>query len=452
MEKTARNGLVRKLGLLSVIAIIVADMVGTGIFTTSGLVMKNIQNPWSMVSLWAIGGLIALTGAFCYAELSAAMPYAVGGYMFLSQLFHPLVGFLSGWVSFIVGFSAPVAATSIGISEYMLQAFPGIQELGSVAGISGSFLFQKGMAIVIILFFALIHIRGIEPGAKIHNAFTTLKITMIAGIIILGFSLGTGSFDHFSLGTQSDFSFKGFKSFGLSVMWIMFAYTGWNAAAYIGSEVKNPGKNLPRSLLIGTAIVIVMYVLLNILFVYAIPPEEMAGVISIGGLAVKNLFGIGFGRIFSLLIAIGLLSTISSLIILGPRIYYAMAREGNFFSFAAKVHPKTQVPHLSIFIQVLVAVVIALMGAFDEILTYMGFALGIFPILAVFGVFILRKQNQSSYLLPGYPIIPSLFIIANLLILFLGFSERPVESSIAILTVLIGIPLYYVFQRLKKKS
>jgi APA family basic amino acid/polyamine antiporter len=235
-------------------------------------------------------------------------------------------------------------------------------------------------------------------------------------------------------------------------MWILFAYTGWNAAAYIGSEVKNPHKNLPRSLLIGTSIVIVLYILLNILFVYSTPPGKMEGVISIGGLAVKNLFGSIYGRVFSLLIAIGLLSTISSLIILGPRIYYAMAKEGKFFPFAARVHPRTHVPHWSILIQVVVAIIIALSGTFDEILTYMGFDLGIFPIVAVLGIFVLRKRKQSSYLLPAYPVIPVFFILANMIILFLGFTERPVESSIALLTIVIGIPLYYLFKRQKANN
>jgi APA family basic amino acid/polyamine antiporter len=450
MSKTANNGLVRKLGLYSVIAIIIADMVGTGIFTTSGLVMENLGNPITMIILWIVGGFIALAGAFCYAELSAAMPYAGGEYLFLSRLFHPILGFLSGWVSFIVGFSAPIAATSIGIGDYLLQAFPGIADTGYFMGISGSFIIRKGIAILVILFFALIHIRGIKPGAKIHNGFTLLKIALIVGIILIGFTLGNGNMNHFTSAQSTVFDIKGLKSIGLSVMWIMFAYTGWNAAAYIGSEVKNPGKNLPKSLLVGTTLVIVIYVLLNLLFVYALSPQEMAGEISIGGLAVKSLFTDTAGRIFSLLVAIGLLSSISSLIILGPRIYYAMAREGNFFPFAARVHKKTGVPHWSIIIQVVLAILIALTGTFDEILTYMGFALGIFPILAAFGIFALRRQKKETYRMPLYPALPVFFILANVGILIFGFAERPIESSIAILTILAGIPLYFIFLRTKK--
>ncbi|MBS3806504.1 MAG: amino acid permease [Bacteroidales bacterium] len=447
MSDASRNGLIRRLGLFSVVAIIVADMVGTGIFTTSGLLMENLRSPVMMVVLWSIGGFIALSGAFCYAELSAAMPYAGGEYYFLSRLFHPLPGFLSGWVSFIVGFSAPVAAASIGMSEYLLQAFPQWVPDHLVVGIPGELFARKGYAVGIILVFTLLHIQGLKLGAHVHNVLTIIKLALILGMIILGFSSGEGSFEHFSQNTPADYSFGGFKNMGLSVMWILFAYSGWNAAAYIGSEVKNPSRNLPAALILGTGIVIMLYMLLNVFFIYAIPPGDMEGVISVGGLAIRNLFGDTYGRIFSLLIAVALFSSVSALIILGPRIYYAMARQGHFFRFAGRIHPRTGIPYLSVIIQGGVAIVIVFAGAFNEILTYMGFALGIFPILAVYGIFVLHRKGLSSYRAPGHPFFPLFFMISNLAILVLGYAERPVESSIALGTILIGIPLYYIFKK-----
>jgi len=447
MSDASRNGLIRRLGLFSVVAILVADMVGTGIFTTSGLLMENLRSPVMMVVLWSIGGFIALSGAFCYAELSTAMPYAGGEYYFLSRLFHPLPGFLSGWISFIVGFSAPVAAASIGMSEYLLQAFPQWVSPDSVMGIPGEVFARKGYAVAIILVFTLLHIQGLKLGARVHNVLTIIKLALILGMIILGFSSGRGTFEHFSQTIPTDYSFGGFKNMGLSVMWILFAYTGWNAAAYIGSEVKNPSRNLPVALILGTGIVIVLYMLLNVFFIYAIPPVDMEGVISVGGLAIKNLFGDTYGRIFSLLIAVALFSSVSALIILGPRIYYAMARQGHFFRFAGRIHPRTGIPYLSVIIQGGVAVVIVFFGAFNEILTYMGFALGIFPILAVYGIFVLRRKGLSSYRAPGHPFFPLFFMISNLAILVLGYAERPVESSIALGTVLLGIPLYFIFKK-----
>lgn len=445
--ESTNNGLARRLGLFAVVSIIVADMVGTGIFTTSGLLMENLNNPVLMVGLWGVGGIIAISGALCYAELSTAMPYAGGEYLYLSKLFHPIPGFLSGWISFIVGFSAPVAATSIAVSEYTIEAFPVIKNFSDINGISGELIFRKSLAIFVIMLFAIIHMRGVVFGTKVHNGFTLLKIFLIVGLIVVGFSFGDGDISNFKASTKSEADSGGFKIVGLSVMWIIFAYSGWNAASYIGSEVKNPNRNLPRSLIAGTLIVIILYILLNILFVYALPPGEMEGVVSVGGRAASKLFGSSFGTVFSLLVAIGLLSTISSLIILGPRIYYAMAKEGHFFPFAAKVHSKTGTPNWSIVIQVVVAIIIVLSGTFDDILTYMGFSLGIFPILAVLGIFKLRKQKLKNYKVPLYPILPAFFIIINILIIVLGFAERPGASSIALLTVLAGIPLYYVFKK-----
>jgi len=447
MSQASDNGLMRRLGLFTVVAIIVADMVGTGIFTTSGLLMENLRSPVMMIVLWGLGGLIALSGAFCYAELSTAMPYAGGEYLFLSRLFHPLPGFLSGWISFIVGFSAPVAAAAIGMSEYLLEGLPQLAPDAPVWGIAGGIFARKFFAIAIILIFTLLHLQGLKLGARVHNILTVIKLALIVGMIVAGFASGAGNYEHFGQTTPADYSFGGFKNMGLSVMWILFAYTGWNAAAYIGSEVKNPSKNLPRALLLGTVIVVVLYMLLNALFVYSIPPGDMEGVISVGGLAIKNLFGSMSGRIFSLLIAVALFSSVSAMIILGPRIYYAMARQGHFFRFAGKVHPRTGVPYLSVLIQGAMAMIIALAGAFNEILTYMGFALSIFPIMAVLGTFVIRRKGLTSYRAPWHPLFPVFFMLTNVAILILGYAERPVESSIAVGTVLLGIPLYYLFSR-----
>jgi len=235
-------------------------------------------------------------------------------------------------------------------------------------------------------------------------------------------------------------------------MWIMFAYSGWNASAYIGSEIKNPEKNMPRSLILGTAGVILLYFCLNLFYIYAIEPEKMKGVISIAGLAVGNLFGRSFEAALSLLISFALFSSLSAYIILGPRVYYAMAKDGYFFRFVGDVHLRRHVPSKSILLQCAISVVIALSGSFDQILTYMGFSLGIFPIVAVIGVFKLKRLKISPFKMPVFPLAPILYILAGLLILFLGFLERPVESSIALLTVAVGIPAYLIFKRYSRKA
>lgn len=451
-DQTPPGGLERKLSLFPVTNIVIANMIGAGIFTTSGLLMKDLRSPLLMLGLWVAGGIIALSGALCYGELGAAIPRAGGEYVFLSRLFHPLFGFLSGWVSFFVGFSAPIAASAIGFSEYLTQAFPGLQNLSGSGGSMEAVLLKKSYAIFLILVFTLIHLRGIVFGARVQNFLTLAKIGLIAGLIILGLSSGRGNMANLWEDGGFQFDFGGWKIIGLSLMWIMFAYSGWNASAYIGSEVKNPKKNMPLSLLLGTSAVMLLYFLLNLFYIYGIPADEMKGVISIGGLAIGNLFGKSLGNAVSLMIAVALFSSLSAFIILGPRVYYAMAKDGYFFKFVADVHPVFHVPSKSIILQGLISAVIVLSGTFEQILTYMGFSLGIFPLLAVIGVFKLRNRGESVYKMPGFPFVPLLYILTGLLILVLGFLRSPIPSSIAILTAATGVPAYFFFKKSKQVS
>ena len=454
-QAPAKATLARKLGAFPATNLVIANMVGAGIFTTTGLLMQELGSPLLMIGLWVAGGILALCGAFCYGELGAAMPRAGGEYVYLSELFHPLLGFLTGWISFFVGFSAPLAASSLGCSEYLAQAFPGLVEWGDPG------LVKKSMAILVIATLGAVHLRGLEFGTRIQNWLTVGKILLIVGLVAVGFAVGQGSLSHFGAGevahlpqdaTQPPVTglpegTGGWKAMGLSLMWIMFAYSGWNASAYIGSEIDKPQRNLPRSLLAGTGIVILLYLGLNLLFVYAIPAQEMHGVIAIGGLAASRLFGGTVETAVSAMIAFALLSSISAIIILGPRVYYAMARGGYFFRFVGEVHPVTRVPSKSILLQCGIAAIMVLSGTFDQILTYMGFCLGIFPIVAVLGVFKLRRAGVGAYKMPGYPIPPLVFALTSVLMLALAYFERPMESSIAVVTVGVGVPFYFFFKR-----
>ena len=399
-----------------------------------------------MMMLWLVGGIIAFTGAMCYGEIGASIPKAGGEYAFLTRLYNPKLGFLSGWVSFVVGFSAPIAASAIGFGEYLYRAVPFIFDNAWI-GVGGM---KKMYSIFIIVVFTLVHLRGVDFGAKVQNFLTLMKVLLVVGLILFGFSLGKGDFSHLVAAEKITMEGLNWKTIGLSLMWIMFAFSGWNASVYIGSEIKKPERNIPLSLLIGTGSVALIYLLLNLLFIYAIPPKEMEGVIAIGGLAIGELFGPGVESFFSLLVAFALFSSISAFIILGPRVYFAMSADGNFFKYASKVHPKYQVPTYSILFQGLISIVIILSGTFDQILTYMGFSLGIFPIITIFGLFKLRKQKMSVLKLPGYPFTPIIYIFAGIVMLFLSFLERPMESSIAILTILAGLPAYYLFGREKR--
>ncbi len=449
------DSLERKLGLFPVTNIVVANIIGAGIFTTTGYLMDFLGNPILMLALWLIGGLVALCGALAFGELGAAFPEAGGEYTFISKLFHPMLGFLSGWLSLIVGFSAPIAASAIGFSKYFIWAFPDFQSWFLFDKIMSPEMFSRLLAILVIITFSLLHARGVVLGAKVQNGLTILKVALVAGLIVAGFALGKGDFSHLkisSFGVQAlNFSFSGWKSMGLSLMFIMFAYSGWNSATYIGSEIKNPQRVIPRSLLISTGIVTFLYLLLNLFFVYAIPPEQMAGEPEIGGVAAGLAFGDFAGTIISLLISFALFSSLSAFIILGPRVYYSMARDGYFFKWVSAVHPRFKVPQNALILQSAIAIILVMSGTFEQILAYMGFSLGIFPILAVLGVFKLRMTGQSKLKLPGYPVAHIFFIVISLSILVLAYFERPWESTIAILTALSGIPVFYWFKYKKGK-
>jgi APA family basic amino acid/polyamine antiporter len=430
-RKSTAMGLQRELGLASLTSIVVANMIGAGALTLTGFLLAELRAPLAMLALWIVGGGVALCGAVCYGRLGAALPMAGGEAVYLSRLVHPLAGFLSGWVSFLVGFSAPIAASALASAEYAARAFPSLAA-GPVA--------IKLAAIGLIVLGTLAHCRGIGPGARVQNALTLLKVAGIVLFVAAGFALGDGSFAHLFPGPAP--AFGRWRSMGLGLLWIMFAYSGWNASAYVGSEARRPRRNLPRSLLLGTAAVTLLYLALNLLFVYAVPAAEMAGHPSPGGLAAARLFGSPSGRAVSAFLALALLSSLSAYAMLGPRICFALARDGLFFRFAARVHPASRVPTRSILFQGAFAVVLVLAGSFDQLLTYLGFALGVFPMLAVMGMFRLPPPQRR-----GAGPAAILFVLASAVMLGLTLLERPRESLVAMATLLLGVPAYLAARR-----
>ena len=459
--------LARRLGAFPATNIVIANMIGAGIFTTSGLLMGQLGDARLLLVLWVAGGALALLGALCYGELGAALPRAGGEYAYLGSLFHPLLGFLTGWVSFFVGFSAPLAASALGFSEYLGRAWPQLFAASDPAFV------RKAVALLVIGVLAAVHLRGVEFGARVQNFFSVGKVALIAGLVAAGFALGHGDVARLgaALGlwgqpaadsassaagsaaasaVAAPAGFAGWRAVGLSLMWIMFAYSGWNASGYVGSEIRDPARNIPRSLLAGTGIVTLLYLGLNLLYVYALEPAEMRGVVAVGAAAAARLFGGAAEIAVSALIAFALVSSVSALILLGPRVYYAMARDGYFFRAVARVDRGTRAPSVAISLQCLIAAAMVLTGTFDQILTYMGFCLGIFPIVAVAGVVKLRRAGTLPFRMPLYPLPPLLYAAAGVAMLALSYAERPVESSIAVVTVLAGIPLYLVFSRTRR--
>jgi len=439
----APQNLPRTISTSTATYIVVANMIGAGIFTTSGLMAAQLPGPGWVLLCWLFGGLIALAGALSYAELATRMPLEGGEYIYLKQLYHPVLGFLTGWTSFFVGFSVPIAASAMAFSEYIFAGLE-VHLLGWEQ--SQIVVIKKIAALCLILVFTGIHYLGIRLGSRIQNVLTIIKIVIVAGLAGAGIVLSKGSYiPAFDLNLGGPFAGL---AFGTAMMLVMFSYSGWNASSYIAGELKNPRKTLPISLLLGTSIVIVLYLALNLFIFQALPYSETKDVIPIVEKASSRVMGGGMGNSIGILISIALLSSLSAFVLIGPRIYFAMAKDRMFFPFASRIHPRYKVPGRSILIQGAIAAVMVLIGSFEQLLVYIGFALNIFPWLAIAGLFIARKQRigeKNAFKVWGYPYVPLFFLTASLFLMIINYLNRPLESTAAVLTVLAGIPCYFLW-------
>jgi APA family basic amino acid/polyamine antiporter len=447
------NGLRREIGLYSATVLVIANMMGTGIFTTSGFIMAELGDPRAVLLCWLCGGVFALCGALCYGELGARFPRAGGDYVFLKESFGKPVGFLSGWISLVVGFSAPIAAASIACATYFFQAFSLPTGHTTVLKLFATPLITISpvnlAAIGIIAAFTLIHYHSLRTGSRVQNLLTLCKVVFVVVFLAAGFFFGQGSFDHFQAPANLASSFSAEK-FAISLIFVSFAYSGWNAAAYLGSEIIDPRRNIPCSLLIGTAVVTCLYLLLNIAFLYAVCPKEMAGVLEIGAKAATHLFGGHISTFFSAAVALGILSVLSAMIMTGPRIYYAMAKDGIFFPAFGKLHSAHQTPASSIFLQAAIAALMVLSASFEALLIYIGFTLSLFASLTVIGLMRIRMQpctDPTPYKTFGYPVTPLLFILCNAWIIFYSIKSRPVTALIGLGTIAVGLMAYVFFNR-----
>ncbi len=434
------SNLPRGISLFSATMLVVANMVGTGIFTTSGFIMKELQNPWAMLVCWFVGGIFALCGALCYGELGAIFPRAGGEYVFLRESFGSLIAFLSGWISLIVGFSAPIAASAIAFSTYFFRMIQVPPSWSTVTILSS----------VVILIFSLVHYHSLYLGTRVQNILTVFKITLIVIFVIMGLLIGNGSMSHFSFAMDFDLSFQ--EKFAVSLIFVYFAYSGWNAASYIGGEIKNPKRNIPFSLFIGTILVMCLYLFLNLIYIYALNIEQMSGVLEVGTKAAEALFGNGIAKYFSGAIAIIILSSLSAMIMTGPRVYYAMAKDGVFFDFLGKVNKSHRTPVYSIFLQAGIAIIMVITASFDRLLLYIGFTLSLFSMLSVVGMMVLRFRRpfvERSYNTFGYPVTPLLFVLGNLWIIYFSIIKRPISSIFGLGTIVSGILIYLYFKKRK---
>ena len=440
--QSSKDNLVRQLTFAPLFFIIVANMVGSGIFTTSGFIMKDVQNPSAMLLCWLFGGVLALAGALCYGELGAMFPASGGDYVFLRESFGKRIAFLSGWISLWVGFSAPIAAVAIAFGSYFSSALPNTFQSPAMS---------KILAVTVIALFTFVHAQGLSFGSRMNNFVTLIKIFIIIMFVGIGLTLGSGSIHNFK--GQLSWAHMFSQNFATSLIFVSFAYSGWNACVYLGSEIKNAERNIPASIITATIFVIVMYLLVNVTYIYAVPPKTMSGVEEIGTLTASRLFGDTIGSFFGLAIAVCLLSSVSSMIMIGPRVYYAMAQDKLFFKIFRGINQRHHVPAYSILLQSGIAIVLVLTSTFYAILIYVGFLLAIFSSMTVLGMMILRVKypdRHRPYKTWGYPFTPILFVVGNLWIVIFSIQNNWLSFFWGMLTVVAGWIIYeYIEGRFK---
>ena len=449
---SANSQLKREIGLFSAIAIVVANMVGTGIFTTSGFILQEVGSSSALLLGWFVGGAFALCGALCYGELGARYPQAGGEYVYLREAFGKPLAFLSGWISLIVGFSAPIAAAAIAFSIYLLKAVGASADPHRVIALFGvpvvTLSLPVMLAIAVVLLLSILHVHSLRIGSRVQNLLTLFKIVLIVGFIGAGIFSSGGSTDHFSGSLSPGVLLDG--KFVVALIFISFAYSGWNAAAYLGGEIKHPSRNIPLAMLAGTLIVTALYLLLNLVYVYALPAEEMSGVMEVAAAAGARLFGPDIGRWLNGAIALGLLSVISAMILAGPRVYYAMSRDGIFFPLFGKVDATRHTPAHAIGLQAAIAIVMIVSASYDKLLVYIGFTLSMFAMLTVIGLMRVRLKDPGenpAYRTWGYPLTPLIFILGNLWIIYFSIRSRPAPVVWGIVTIAAGMGMYVYFYR-----
>jgi len=414
--------------------IVVANMVGTGVFTSLGFQVAAIPSPFALLALWAVGGLGALCGALTYGELGAALPRSGGEYNFLSRIYHPAVGFLSGWVSLTVGFAAPIALAAMAFAAYLGRVVP--------------LAYPKVVAAALVCLVSAVHLAGVKAGARFQVAFTVAKVLLILGFSVCGLLMA----DPQPLGLlpqAADLAAVFSGPFAVSLVFVSFAYSGWNAAAYIAGEMNDARRDLPKALLAGTAVVAILYVLLNFVFLRAAPLGELSGQLEVGYIAASHIFGPEGGRLMAGLISLGLVSAISAMTWAGPRVTQTMGQDIPLFRGLA-VTRASGAPVRAILLQLAIVLVLLFTATFESVLTFLGFTLALSTVLTVAGVFVLRWREPSlprPYRTLGYPVTPLLFVAIEGWMLVYIFKTRPHESMAGLGTLLLGLLLYFPASR-----
>ena len=422
-------------------SVIIANMIGTGVFTSIGFQLMDIQSTFLLVLLWTVGGIAALCGAATYAELGSALPRSGGEYNFLGRIYHPLAGFISGWISTVIGFAAPIAAVALAFSDYSTAIIFGSQPIW----------IKKIIACLLVLIITLIHVKNKNISGKFQIGFTSIKVFLIIGFCICAFTITPEPQPISFLPQKDDFKILTSTAFGISLIYVSYAYTGWNAAVYITSELERPQKELPKILLIGTATVMVLYLLLNIAFLYSSPIADLEGKTEIGYITAVNIFGSNGAVIVGLMLSLLLISTVSAMIIAGPRALQAIGEDFNTLSFLSKVN-KSDIPENAIYFQSIISLIYIFTSSFEKIIIFAGMILALNSFLAILGVFVLRKKEPDlirPYKTFGYPFVPAFYLIITFIMIAMAAANAPLSALGSITIIIVGVIFYRHFENSK---
>jgi basic amino acid/polyamine antiporter, APA family len=451
-QHAAWNQLRRSLQVRDGIALIVCNVVGVGIFTTPSMIAHLVPQPTAMLALWLVGAGLALAGAASYAELARRWPSAGGEYVYLSKSYGPGAGFLSGWTSLIAGFSGTVAASAVAFVLYIGQYFP---QLASEQPLFAMHLWVAGINIsprslcsaLLIVAFAALHIRSLGAAKLTQNSLAVLIVGMVVLFVVLGFASGHGSWSNF----QSSGVPLRPMNWLLALIPVMFTFSGWNAAAYLSEEMRDTRRIIGPVLLTGTCIVGALYLALNVLYVYAIPAHRMQSATNVGDVVAQALFGVGRDFVTPALL-LTLLGAISANTVAGPRVYFAMARDGAFLPSFGRVSARFGTPHFAILLQSLWSIVLVFFGGFEQILMYTGFAIILSSGAAVAGLFVAQRRIGFKTASRTGMVVSALFVLASLAMVLDAIFEDPKTAAIGVLLIAAGLPVFVWSRKRKPKQ
>jgi len=448
---SAQMTLDRRLGPIDGAAIVVSNVIGGGIFFVPILVARQVPSGWAMLFVWFFGGALAFAGAMAYAELATLRPRAGGEYVYLREAYGRAAAFLTGWTSFVAGFSGAIAAGAVAFADYLGRFMPAAGDRTAlltvpIPGLTLVLTPAAIVAIAVIAILSLLHLHA--SGRVVHNLLAAVKVSAIAAFVVIGFMFGAGSTANVqSVQTVANPA----TGWALALVPVMFAYSGWNAATYVAEEIRDPSRNVPIALAVGTLAVVTIYLLLNLLYLYAMP---IAGLASLEGrladTVAERLFGFVAGNVLAWFSLVSIAAGISAMVWAGPRVYYAMARDGAFLPSLGRLHARHRTPGRAILAQGLWSSVLVLSGTLSELVEYTGFAVILFSAAAVTALFVLRLREPHAtrpFRAWGYPFAPGFFVMASMMMVAYQIWNSPEMSFRGLVVMFAGLPIFWLFGR-----